>query len=216
MLLLYSMTEDNSMSILREAENHFETIIESYWKLIDEKLLEVSSFYRYHRSFSIGMQEYIEAYCFWYFLKTGHLCDQRLLEHRFQEANLTHLRITLEDYVAGIADMSGEIMRRANSVLSPAHLQDVLKMVEFLHQLEDGLYEVCHHFTSLRQKWCMIQENVRKVESSCYSWKLREFDIPYSLDGSRQPPQRNRGFEVFRSQDIIEKSEERFDSTPMD
>jgi predicted translin family RNA/ssDNA-binding protein len=213
-LPLYSMTEDNSASILREAEDQFTTILETHWKSIDDKLLEVSSFYRYHRSFSSGMQEYIEAYGFWYFLKTGHLCDQRLLEQGFRKANLIHLQVTLEDYVGGIADMSGEIMRRANSICSPAHLQEVLKMGEFLRQLEDGPGEVCRHFTSLKQKWRMIQENVRKVENTCYLWKLREFDTPYSSGGSRQL-QGRRGFETSRSQEIVEKEEEDTDPIHM-
>lgn len=151
--------------------------MESDWKAIESNLLgEISSFYRYHRSVSGGMQEYIKAYCFWYFLKEGRLCSKHHLEQKFHDSELIPIRITLEDYVGGIFDMTRELMRRAISSLSSSRLGKDLEIYRFLRRLEEGLYRMFHYLTSLEQKWIMLEENVRKVENACYLWKLREFD----------------------------------------
>lgn len=177
MLPLYSDTGATLVSTLVDAGHQLSDLLELDWKIIERKFGDLTLFHRYHRSISAGMQEYIEAYCFWYFLKNGQLCGKRYIQQQFHQTHLISIEITLEDYVGGVSDMSGELMRRAISILSSPRLEEALGIYRFLRVLEEELYELFHYFTSLKQKWITLQENIRKVENACYLWKLREFDI---------------------------------------
>jgi predicted translin family RNA/ssDNA-binding protein len=172
-----TIDETSSDAIFNEAEEKFNLIMHSLWNTVNTTIPTMSSFYRYHSAFSNGMQEYIEARSFWYFLKTKQLCSRQQLLHHFHSAGLVHIHVTLEDYVAGIADMSGEIMRRAVSLLSPSQDEEVWKLCDFLRWMANGLNLPCHRVASLRHKWNILQENVCKVENACCLWNLRKSEI---------------------------------------
>jgi predicted translin family RNA/ssDNA-binding protein len=91
------------------------------WSEVDEKLASVEGDlidgreWEFHQQISPGLQEAIEAYTFQRFLGTKRVATLDETRQRFER----HL-ITESDYILGLMDMTGEMMRYAIS-----HLVDV-------------------------------------------------------------------------------------------
>jgi predicted translin family RNA/ssDNA-binding protein len=168
----YRVTDETSTEIFKEAEEKLNNLLHVSWNTVNTAVSDTASFYRYHSSFSSGLQEYIEAYSFWYFLKTKQLCSRQLLQQYFHHAGLAHIHVTIEDYVAGLADMSGEIMRRAISLLGPSLTHEMGELCDFLRWMANGLNIPCH-----RIKWDILQANVDKVENAYCLWNLRGSEV---------------------------------------
>ena len=102
------------------------------------KEVEGERFWRYQRNISPGLQEYIEALSFAHYLETGKLItfgevqssisDESGAPVRFscRESSalpVTHspaqyFPLTIEDYLLGLSDLTGELMRYAISSIS--------------------------------------------------------------------------------------------------
>jgi predicted translin family RNA/ssDNA-binding protein len=87
------------------------------------KELEGRDYYTYHRAFSPGVQEYVEAMSFLAFWESNTLISKESIEERIQNANSEvqqlffflslflekgkSFMITTQDYLLGIADLTG-------------------------------------------------------------------------------------------------------------
>lgn len=71
--------------------------------------LEGMNFWRYHRQVSPGVQEYMEAVSFQHYLET-----QRLIAFQDAQSKLPQgIPLSEDDYLLGIFDLTGELMRFA-------------------------------------------------------------------------------------------------------
>jgi predicted translin family RNA/ssDNA-binding protein len=81
-------------------------------KKITQKYKELDiqgeNFYRFSNKFSFAVQEFIEGYSLYEYLKTGELLKKEKIDSEF--GFVSH-----EDYILGIADLSGELMRLATN-----------------------------------------------------------------------------------------------------
>ena len=140
---------------------------------------------RYHNNISGGIQEYMEAVLFQHYLET-----QSLLSYEDAAAKLVPgLILTYEDYVLGIFDMTGELMRFAITYVStngrlPGTDSSNLKtsiladMQELRSQLEamdaSGIYSLKEFDSKLR----VTRQSVEKVENNVYSMLVRGKERP--------------------------------------
>lgn len=131
-----------------------------------------SNYYRFHRAFTNGMQEYIEARTFFYYV-TDHLLmtpeqiQQEIMQH-CESMQKSNLAVDSTDYVLGVADLTGELMRKgvADSTSSP-------QIAQFLCHIEISLNELVskHKFDArdMPRKLEVLRKSVSKVEKACYN-----------------------------------------------
>lgn len=136
------------------------------------------------RTFSGGVQEYIEALTFYHFLK-GEVIPNRASAGSFCSTEEgPHFPLSTSDYVLGLADLSGELMRAATMAAAagnrdfPGRLLEVLQEMAAAFQLLDAGVSV----TFARQKMQAMRRSVCKVERLCYSMHVRgEVTLPSHL-----------------------------------
>ena len=136
--------------------------------------------HRYQYNISGGIQEYMEAVLFQHYIETQ--CQMS-----FEEAAGTlpqALRLTYEDYVLGIFDMTGELMRfavthMATSRSGSSDLSILADMQSLRSELEalnvEGSRSLSKEYDS---KLRTTKQSVEKVENSVYSMLVRGKERP--------------------------------------
>ena len=139
---------------------------------------------RYHYNVSMGIQEYMEAVLFQHYLET-----QMLLTHQEAAALLPFgMKLTSEDYLLGIFDMTGELMRFAITYMATngklpssdniLHTSILADMQLIRSQLEN-LNVLGHKLNKeYEQKLKTTKQSVEKIENSVYSMLVRGKERP--------------------------------------
>lgn len=89
------------------------------------------------------------------------------------------LKVTPVDYLLGVADLTGELMRLCISSVGNGDIDTPFELSQFLRQIYDGFtfigntgpYEVSKKLYTLKQ-------SLAKVENACYTLKVRGSEIP--------------------------------------
>ncbi|EPY50021.1 TRAX protein [Schizosaccharomyces cryophilus OY26] len=127
---------------------------------------------RYAPSCSPGIQEFVEAYAFEHWLQHQTLIHPK--DSKFQ------IDIGLLDYVLGVCDMTGEIMRFLITHGSKFAVENILSHVQFLRDLNLECTKLNNlnrrSQSELKQKLGVMDNSISKVESICYSKILRMSD----------------------------------------
>ena len=115
--------------MLEEAERRLEELKETVWRKVAEEL-RFEDDYQFIRAYSPGLQEWVEALSFYHFLR-----HEKIISHqdtadqlRFSSADTdspVYLRVTVpqSEYVLGLADLTGELMRNAINALGSGDLE---------------------------------------------------------------------------------------------
>eukprot|EP00095_Tigriopus_kingsejongensis_P003252 maker-scaffold69_size418775-snap-gene-2.25 protein:Tk03252 transcript:maker-scaffold69_size418775-snap-gene-2.25-mRNA-1 annotation:"translin-associated protein x" len=85
------------------------------------------------------------------------------------------------DFVLGLADLTGEVMRQAINFIGLGNTDACFDLLEFLHGMHDGFLNVAFRQDSHREmakKTQVLQQSLRKVENACYSINVRGSEIP--------------------------------------
>ncbi|KAK1170559.1 translin-associated protein X [Acipenser oxyrinchus oxyrinchus] len=155
--------------------------------------------YQYHRAFTPGIQEYVEAVSFQHFIKERSLIsleqinkDLIFIEDKKNEEpeglssdsqdekdKTVCFQVTPTDYLLGVADLTGELMRMCISSVGNGDIDTPFELSQFLRQVYDGFsyigntgpYEVSKKLYTLKQ-------SLGKVEDACYALKVRGSEIP--------------------------------------
>lgn len=184
-----------------------EILIESEVKLdvVRQKILQVAQelsgedMHQFHRAITTGLQEYVEAVSFQHFIKTRSLISMDEINKQLvfttedsgkenktpssdaQEKQLVtwKLKVTPVDYLLGVADLTGELMRMCINSVGNGDIDTPFEVSQFLRQVYDGFsfigntgpYEVSKKLYTLKQ-------SLAKVENACYALKVRGSEIP--------------------------------------
>lgn len=89
------------------------------------------------------------------------------------------LKLTPVDYLLGVADLTGELMRMCINSVGNGDIDTPFEVSQFLRQVYDGfsfignteLYEVSKKLYTLKQ-------SLAKVKKACYALKVRGSEIP--------------------------------------
>jgi len=141
-------------------------------------------FWKYQKVFSMGMQEYIEAVSFLYFIETGKLITRQLiLKHLLSQFDFHphNFEVTLDDYFLGIADLTGELMRLSISSVALGHQSICFTIYGFLSSLLQGFESLGLHWKEMLKKLDVMKENVAKVENVCFQMKVRGSEYPKEM-----------------------------------
>ncbi|XP_019405410.1 PREDICTED: translin-associated protein X [Crocodylus porosus] len=196
--LLHRITSSpNREEILNESEVKLDAVRQKIKQVAQE--LTGEDMYQFHRAISPGLQEYVEAVSFQYFIKTHSLISAEeinkqlvfTLEEKEETTNTpsssSHnkqqhtwsLKVTPVDYLLGVADLTGELMRLCISSVGNGDIDTPFELSQFLRQIYDGFtyigntgpYEVSKKLYTLKQ-------SLAKVENACYTLKVRGSEIP--------------------------------------
>jgi len=108
----------------------------------------------------VAAQEYVEALTY-----VAFVCQQSLPS--FQE-----LGVRAEDYVAGLCDLSGELVRRAVSCATAGDISSVETLFSFVSSLYAELLQLSVR-GDLRKKIDMVRWNLQKLEDLLFSLRHR-------------------------------------------
>ncbi|XP_034408568.1 translin-associated protein X isoform X2 [Cyclopterus lumpus] len=190
--LLHRVTSvPNADDILKEAEVKLDSVRQKIGQIAEE--LRGEDIFQFHRAFTPGIQEYVEAVSFLHYIRNRSLIsleeiNARLVfmtgEKDLAEAPQTGgqvltFQVTPSDYLLGVADLTGELMRMCISSVGNGDIDTPFQLSQFLRQIHDGFsyigntgpYEVSKKLHTLRQ-------SLGKVEDACYALRVRGSEIP--------------------------------------
>ena len=158
--------------------------------------------HRYYRQISPGIQEYVEAVLFQHYLETEKLLSLEDCAGKLPGGIL----LTEEDYILGLFDMTGELMRYAVTQLASrgelptgstngqanilTTLQDLRRSLETLDASGSHGLARC-----MDKKMGTTKTSVEKVENAVYSMTVR---------GKERPKGWNPGLDVPREMGEVE------------
>lgn len=183
--LLHSIDkESKKTAVCVEAEQRLNNLLsKEYRKIADE--LNGEDPYSYIRAVSPGNQEFCEALTFLEYLQGGKLrgiisCKEIPF-------------IPTLDYVMGVADLTGELMRRCVSSLGTGDFIEVNNIVPFLREVYIGMLGVSSG-REMNGKLHTLESSLLKVERIAYSLHILGNEIPESgiffMDSNHEIEQR--------------------------
>ncbi|KAJ5464428.1 uncharacterized protein N7458_000114 [Penicillium daleae] len=169
-----NITQENDAR-LEQIHKHFASIVTD--------LVGIKSC-RYQRQISGGVQEFIEAISFDHYLRT-----ETLITHAEVVARLPGILVTEEDYLMGIFDLTGEMMRFAVTALSSGKVTPtdaakagVLVDLRAIRARCEALSVPGRHrafmYKDLAKKKEVMQNSVEKVERAAYGILVRGSERP--------------------------------------
>ena len=223
-LLHRGLDEKARAKILEEAAGKFDDIKELFKKIAAELLQE--DCYQFVRAYSPGLQEFIEAFSFWYFLKHRSIvsykqvCDQLVFDNTDEQPveqvlnplaeNTTvpnppgestqitnptdelntnapnpHAKIQVPippaEYILGISDLTGELMRLAVNSVGQGNLTTPLEICQILRKIHDEFITFGNRQRGLPKKLEVLKNSLKKVENTCYTIHIRGSEVPENM-----------------------------------
>ncbi|XP_034041233.1 translin-associated protein X isoform X2 [Thalassophryne amazonica] len=181
--------------VLKEADGKLDGVRQKIGQIANE--LRGEDLYQFHRAFTPGMQEYVEAVSFQHYIRHRSLIsleeiNARLVFMKMEKADskdslealplgaqVVTFQVMPSDYLLGVADLTGELMRLCISSVGNGDIDTPFQLSQFLRQIHDGFsyigntgpYEVSKKLHTLRQ-------SLGKVEDACYTLRVRGSEIP--------------------------------------
>ncbi|XP_047208424.1 translin-associated protein X [Girardinichthys multiradiatus] len=194
--LLHRVTNvPNAEGVLNEAEGKLDGVRQKIGQIAEE--LRGEDIYQFHRAFTPGIQEYVEAVSFLHYIRHRSLVSLEEINARLvfmntensdpkgsaeappSGARVLTFQVTPADYLLGVADLTGELMRLCIGSVGNGDIDTPFQLSQFLRQIHDGFsyigntgpYEVSKKLHTLRQ-------SLGKVEDACYTLRVRGSEIP--------------------------------------
>lgn len=187
--------------MLEEAKTRLSALSGTNFKAIALELRQQDG-YLYHRAFTAGMQEFIEALCFYQYIKQGSLDNWVDVNQHFQfpeDQGKFQLLFTQYDFILGIADFTGEMMRKCINTLGSGNVSDCFKLCNFVRAVNTGFLGMfkfsnggefeqgCFRAVSglsysgnreVSRKTHVLRQSLAKMELVCYHIQIRGSEIP--------------------------------------
>jgi predicted translin family RNA/ssDNA-binding protein len=171
---VHRISKNNKEEVLSKAENDLTVVVNQYiGKLVKE--LQGTDFWKLRRAYTFGVQEYVEAATFCRFCKTGTLLslaeiNDSLLE--LGDKSVEPLQINVLDYVLGVADLSGELMRLAIGRISDGEVEYAKNICAFVRDIYRELTLVVPLMddnSEMKKKMETMLQSVVKIENGITS-----------------------------------------------
>jgi translin len=109
-------------------------------------------------SLKIAIQEYVEAILYFEFVKSGNLVD---------------LDVAPEHYVLGLADLPGELVRKAVFLAGKGQVEKVIKIKDEVDSIYGELLKFDFRDNEIRRKVDAVKYDLRKLEDLVLDLKLK-------------------------------------------
>ncbi|EDO32081.1 predicted protein [Nematostella vectensis] len=171
---------DNSEKIIHEVGRKLHEIKQYLKKIALE--LEGEDPFRFSRAYSPGLQEYIESLSFYYYLKNKTLVPfQEVVENctfPAEDGKALKLEVPLPDYVLGIADLTGELMRFCMNSTANGDGDTPFTVCQFMREVHDELALLEYCCKDIGRKLGALKSSLYKVEHVCYTLQVRRSEFP--------------------------------------
>ncbi|OUC47497.1 translin family protein [Trichinella nativa] len=180
--------EENGWKIFEQAVEKLKSLANDQFKTV-AFVLKDEYCDRYEKYYSSGLQEYIEAWSFLNFLQYKKLITlfeiRQLLQYEFCDdgnVRLRQIHISYFDYLMGITDLAGELMRYA-VVSSNSDIVSVNNIYNFMA----GVYR-CIKLLNLNRKRGFVRkekeflDSIMKVENIFYNRMLLAADSHSAIE----------------------------------
>ncbi len=105
---------------------------------------------------SVAFQEYVEAIAFYEFVKSGKIPAK------------SSLKVSAEDYLSGLCDLTGELVRKAIYDVIHKKFGEAEKIKELVHDIYGEFLKLHLRNGELRKKSDSIKWNLKKLEEVMY------------------------------------------------
>ena len=105
---------------------------------------------------AVAFQEYVEAIAFYEFTKSGKIPTKK------------SLGVSAEDYLSGLADLTGELGRKAIYDVIHKNFGEAEKIKELVHEIYGEFLKLHLRNNELRKKADAIKWNLKKLEEVMY------------------------------------------------
>uniref|UniRef100_A0A1A9ZQ39 Translin-associated protein X n=1 Tax=Glossina pallidipes TaxID=7398 RepID=A0A1A9ZQ39_GLOPL len=198
--LLHSIDirKGNKEKVLEEAQQRLEKVIKVNFKAVAQEMQNLDP-YQYRGAYAPGLQEFIEAYSFMEYMRyaddkstsldnEASMSDWQQLQEKMQyieaEANdeiaaemkehKFSFHVEPSEYILGISDLSGELMRRCINSLGSGETDTCLLICKVLQHLYKGYVGLSiPRCRELSRKIHTMRQSVLKAEDVCYNVKVR-------------------------------------------
>ena len=82
------------------------------------------------------------------------------------------------EFMLGIADLTGELMRTAIMSVSAGNLDYPVQICDFMRIIHDSFLSYGNTARELTRKMATLRQSLQKVENACYTLKVRGSEIP--------------------------------------
>eukprot|EP00250_Pteridium_aquilinum_P012174 c20548_g2_i2 orf=545-1381(-) len=192
---VHRLNSKNKESVLEQAERDLENVKKDHVTRV-AKELQGSEFWKFRRAYTPGMQEYVEAATFLEYCKNGRLLTLDDLNQSFAElkdASSNNFRLNLIDYLLGVGDLTGELMRLAISNVTEGEVDNAKNICNFVRSLYVSLSLISPEVDDswdMKQKMEVMLQSLMKIENTCYTVHVRGSEyfpgaVLDNMDGQR-------------------------------
>ncbi|XP_063871348.1 translin-associated protein X-like [Scylla paramamosain] len=184
------VTEEVKESLMSSAANELRDIEQTLMKHIAMELRDEDP-HQFVYAYTSGIQEYIEALSFHYFLMTGTIISHNDAQKKVtfgngkeDHADVVPLSVLLQpkEYILGIADLTGELMRFCIKCVSTGDFDKCYKICDILKTMHGGFLSLGYiPAKELYHKMMVFKSSLHKVEEACYSLQLRKSEVPAEM-----------------------------------
>ncbi|KAJ3661120.1 hypothetical protein Zmor_005535 [Zophobas morio] len=173
--------ESKKQVVLEEANTRLKQIFEKNFRAV-ALLLKGFDSYQYQKAYTSGLQEFIEALVFYQYLTSGSFEKWDNINKSFQymdNGDSISLLFPQIDYILGIADFTGELMRRCINDLGVGNTNDCFKTCNMVKHIYSGFLGIINPGNKeLGRKTYVIKQSLAKMELVCYNIQIRGSEIP--------------------------------------
>lgn len=188
--LLHTIDKESKRSaVLDVAKARLDNIAQKLFRNIANEL-DGQDAYQYHRAYRAGLEEYVEALTFYEYLQNGGMQDWTTLTLTYpatsspadspEQSRAIQVMVTPTDYILGIADLTGELMRKCINNLAIGDVSSCYKTCDFVRKIYIAFlgYTSVVHNNEVNKKIVTLKHSLTKMENACYTIKVRGSEIP--------------------------------------
>jgi len=194
--LLHTLDKDSKReAVLGEAKTRLDNLTKTLFKSIATEL-DGQDPYQYVRAYRGGLQEFIEAVTFYQYLKDTNIEDWTHLEKSLiyevplknqdsveedveQPTKTVSTLVAPNEYILGIADLTGELMRKCINNLASGDIASCYQTCNFVRDMYKGFLGcVGISVKEINKKLYTLKQSLIKMENVCYTIRVRGSEIP--------------------------------------
>lgn len=191
--LIHRSDASNKEATLKQADKDLESVRKTHVQRIASELQGLDH-WKFRKSYSCGVQEFTEAATVVQYSRAGTLLTLDELNEYLapvKDADGASFTVSTADYLLGVADLTGEVMRLAISGAAAGDQATAFAAAEFVRALFEGFSTLPPHSEvdrDMGRKMEVMRASLTKIESACYMLHIRGSEYPPSLVALEPPP----------------------------
>ncbi|KAJ7169541.1 Translin [Mycena filopes] len=138
-------------------------------------------YWRYQRHVSPGLQEYIEALSFAHYIEHDALITYQQVQDALSDAEGPFFPLNPSDYLLGLSDLTGELMRFAiSNIARRGGRPKASQVCAFVRECKSDFERFTPFVRDLSKKQHVTANSLEKIEAAAYAVAVRgsEYDLP--------------------------------------